>query len=157
MYILVSMANKQKMEVLEAHEYRLDMAGNKVRNKYPYKELPECWRNSGVIKQRPDTKWFEEYGSQRTFDNWIKEIHQAQPGNLLPLQWAADFVMVSRTAVLNKAKKGELFVFSYIFNKPVRSIIGSLKSRQTKGRYDYVLLSELLEWKDELLERYCKD
>lgn len=123
-------------------------------NENPYDELPASWKNSIIIKRKKGTKWFEESGDKKTFELWLEEIHKKHPGNLLPLQWAADLVRVSRTAVLNKAKKGELFVFSYIVKKSIKSITGTKGNRQTRKRYDYVLISELKQWEKDLMNKY---
>jgi len=125
---------------------------SKKLEKFPYDQLPPLWRNSVAITKRPNTYWFEEIRTNNLFEAWLKELHNHHGADLLPMQWASIYVGVSRTAVLEKAKRGELFVFSYVVSERDEKSSRYLfrLKKQTKLRYDYVLISELDKWKDHL-------
>jgi len=84
------------------------------------------------------------------------ELHEAMAsessGLLLPLQWVADFVGVSRAAVHKRAKSGGLTVFSYIIEEGATTILGRVKHKETRKRYDLVPFSECEQWRWLLLE-----
>jgi len=72
---------------------------------------------------------------------------------MIPLQWVPDYVGVSRAAVHQRAKNGGLTVFSFIVVERSRTILGGMRDRETRKRYDLVPLSECDAWHLLLLER----
>lgn len=116
-------------------------------------KLPKRWENSPVVKRLyPGTRWFVERGAKITFRHWLEELHEAYPGNLIPLQWVAEYVGVSRAAVHQRGKNGGLTVFSYIVQETRKTILGGLKDRDSRMRFDYAVKSECDHWHDLLLE-----
>lgn len=94
-----------------------------------------------------------EKGYAQQLHHWIKEINANPAEPVIPFQWAPDMIGVSRTALLKKAKSGGLTVMSYQIVSLSKTMLGGIKDRDTKQRYDYVYLSECLAWRNILKNR----
>ncbi|MCE5327252.1 MAG: hypothetical protein LLG01_12660 [Planctomycetaceae bacterium] len=100
------------------------------------------------------TNWWVEKNRLWYFRHWMAEVQKAHGGNLLPLQWVPDYVGVSRAAVYQRAKSGGLTVFSFIVVANSRTILGGVRERETRKRYDYAILSECDAWREKLEEAF---
>ncbi|MEM1210765.1 MAG: hypothetical protein AAGI68_00555 [Planctomycetota bacterium] len=118
--------------------------------------VPTEWVESLAVERLEDTRWYIERGSQRQFFQWLGELHRnmqkRRGGILIPLQWVPGLVGVSRTAVQKRAKSGGLTVFSYVITEPYSTLLGGVKERETKKRYDLVPWSECEQWRKILFE-----
>lgn len=124
---------------------------------FQFVELPDLWKDSAVIEQLyPGTRWYVERGSVQQFRHWLRELHQAHGGNLIPFSWVPDFVGVSRSAVHQRARAGGLTVFSFIVTQYSHTFLGGARQRDTRQRYDYATISECRGW-SELLMRWAEE
>lgn len=118
--------------------------------------IPTHWEGSLAVERLEGTRWYVESGPIHTFRQWLDEIHKSMRrksgGILLPLQWVPAFVGVSRESVLKRAKNGGLTVFSFKVTERSRSILGGVRDRETKQKYDLVPYVECQEWRDILLD-----
>lgn len=119
----------------------------------PFGKLPPIWSKSHVIKQIEGTRWFVEESHMVNFRDWLNEIHLANPGDLLPMQWVPMLVRVSRQAVHKRATAGNLTVFSFIPREPRPTFLGRSKPRESRSSFDYVLISECHAWREEIWDR----
>ncbi|MGP1346373.1 MAG: hypothetical protein ACTS3F_06870 [Phycisphaerales bacterium] len=123
----------------------------------PYGHLPAIWSKSVVIEQLEGTRWYIEESHPINFRTWLEEIHSVNPGDLIPMQWAPAVVGVSRQALHKRAAAGNLTVFSFIPTERRSTILGRSKPRESRSSFDYVVLSECLAWRDEVLDRMDQD
>lgn len=110
------------------------------------------WLISAKVRRDTD-RWWIEHGPSPHFRQWMAELHEALPGDLIPLQWVPEFVGVSRAAVRKRAAAGGLTVFSFILTEYSKNIFGVVAERETRKRYDYAAISECLAWRDILINR----
>lgn len=119
-------------------------------------EIPHKWVNSEAVECLEGTRWYIEKGPVQHFRHWTREIHvqmaKASGGILIPLQWVPSIVGVSRESVLKRAKNGGLTVFSFVITAHTKSILGGVRPKETKNRYDLVPYSECEEWREILFE-----
>lgn len=130
------------------------MGNMKTINDFPFVEPPEKWLRNGKPKiLYKNSRWYVEEGTAVWLNHWLSEISGELAGNLIPLQWAPDFIGVSRAALLQRAKNGGLTVISYHIVEPRKSLLGTVKDRDTKKSYDYLIMSECQAWKEILTTR----
>jgi hypothetical protein len=124
---------------------------------FPFVDPPQRWKTSKWIEHEPGSrKWVAE-GNGPEFRQWIRELHAHLPGNLIPLQWAAELVGVTRESVSRRVEAGMLTYFCFKISEPSESVFGRLKSRQTRSTYEYVAISECEAWRDIVADRYDVD
>jgi hypothetical protein len=127
------------------------------KDQFEFVEPPKKWlRNGKPEVLYPGSRWYIEKGYAQQLHHWIKELNVNPEEPVIPLQWAPDIIGVSRTALLKRAKAGGLTVMSYQIVSYSKTVLGGVKDRDTKSRYDYVYLSECEQWKSELLHRASK-
>jgi hypothetical protein len=126
----------------------------KMDDDFPYEEkLPRYWDKSPLVEKIGIRHYLVKSEDLR-FYHWINQLNAAYPQNLLPLQWAASYIGVSRSSVFKRIKRGGLTVFSYEFEEGESvTILGDKIVRDTKNQFDYVLISECLEWQSRLYDR----
>lgn len=124
---------------------------------FPYAESPPTlWKNSPLVEKIADRHYLVSSRDLK-FHHWINQLHEAYGEDLLPMQWASSYVGVSRASLFKRVKRGGLTAFSYEFEKgEAVTILGDKIKRDTKSRYDYVLLSECVEWQFRLYERAAR-
>lgn len=119
----------------------------------PYGSLPAIWIGSPRIGVVEGTRWFTETGSMAEFRPWLDELHKANPGDLIPMQWAPQYVGVTRPGIRKRAISGNLTVFSFTVEETFKSLLGRRKDRESRTSFDYLVLSECKAWRDELILR----
>lgn len=112
----------------------------------PYGQLPSQWIDSLSVRRVDETLWFQDRGPAVSLRIWLDELHEANPGDLLPLQWAPAYIGVSRTAIRKRALAGQLVVFSFELIEPKRGFLGKSIREEVRGSFDYVLKSECAAW-----------
>ena len=120
----------------------------------PFGHLPGIWGMSHAIDQIEGTRWYVERGGVAALRQWLEEVHEANPGDLIPMQWAPHFIGVSRTAIRKRATAGKITVLTFIPVEPARTILGKEEYREGRSSFDYLILSECKAWQDELFERF---
>ncbi len=114
-------------------------------------KIPKAWRESVAVSVLySNTRWYYESGSEKEFRHWVQEISDARI-DTIPLQWVPEYVGVSRNAVLKRAKSGGLTVFSFIFIKFTRNVLGHTKAKDSKKQYDLVPLAECDQWREIII------
>lgn len=119
----------------------------------PFVAPPPTWVKSKAIKAEPGTRWFVERGPSKNFKHWLRELHEHLPGDLIPMQWVPQFVGVTRGAVKKRLDGGGLTGFSFVVVQADPSMLGSRAYRETKGRFDYLVVSECEHWREQVMER----
>ena len=119
----------------------------------PFGNIPAIWMRSAVIERIPNTRWFVERGGLVSFRHWLEEVHKANPGDLLPMQWAPQYVGVSRPAIRKRAISGRLTVFTFSVVVPVKTMLGRVEDRESRTTFDYLVKSECEAWRDELFDQ----
>jgi hypothetical protein len=120
---------------------------------FPYVEPPPLWAGSLHVEQIPGTRIWKDYGSQNDFRQWMREAHEAFPGDLIPLQWVPGYVGVSRPAVKKRVDAGNLTCFRFTPVRRERTILGREVYREERTSYEYAIRSECDAWRDILLVR----
>lgn len=115
-------------------------------------EPPKKWEKSRAIEKLGE-RWYVEKGPVQHFRHWLRELQEAYPGNLIPFSWVPDFVGVSRSALHKRAKAGKLTVFTFVITEYSRTVLGGLRERDSRRRYDYATVSECVGWRSILLAR----
>jgi hypothetical protein len=125
--------------------------------KLPYGRIPAIWTISYVIERVPDTRIFKERGSKIHFAQWLDELHEANPGDLIPLQWAPDFCRVTRPGIRKRIVSGNMTLFSFVLLEETKSILGRVETKESRTSYDYVIKSECEAWREELLQKWDEE
>jgi hypothetical protein len=123
----------------------------------PYGRVPAIWGGSCAVKQVEDTRLFVERGTVETFRQWMDEVQKANPGNLIPLQWAPDFIGVTRPGIRKRVLSGKLTQFSFVVMEPAKTIMGRVEYRESRKSYDYLIKDECEAWRDELWQKRDED
>lgn len=109
----------------------------------------------GLLHQ--GSRWCATSGSTTDFRQWILSLAREFPGDLLSLQWVPDLVGVSRAAVHRRAQTGGLTLLTFFISSPERrTVLGKMRKRDNRRRYDFARLSECLAWRQELIARARK-
>ncbi|MEM6553962.1 MAG: hypothetical protein AAF750_17740 [Planctomycetota bacterium] len=125
------------------------MSDNQIQPVSP----PPKWIDSAVVKCEPGTRWWVERGPSDHFKHWLRELHNHLGGDLIPMQWVPLFVGVTRRAVRKRVDGGGLTAFSFVVEELHRSMLGKETNRETKNRYDYLVMSECEAWREAIIER----
>lgn len=119
----------------------------------PYVELRKPFLGSPPVKQVPGTRCYIQRDRVNQFHWWIGFMQRMyREEGMIPLQWVADFVGVSRSAVHKRVKAGGLTVFSFVVLKHERTLLGGWREKDSRDKYDYAILTECQAWRDAILE-----
>jgi hypothetical protein len=99
----------------------------------------------------PGTRIYRDSGQHIVFHHWIKEVQKDFDGELIPYEWVADYVGVSRAALHKRVHRGGLTVLAYEMTETVRGTLGGVRERM-RGEYKFVPKLECDSWRDQLLE-----
>lgn len=127
------------------------------KSQFVFVDPPPKWTGSVAVKRIPETRWYVEGGPIMHFKHWMRELHQHLPGDLIPMPWVPEFVGVTRGAVKKRADAGSLTVFTFIVEEAQRSMLGKRAYRETKSRFDYMVISECEAWREDVLARLEKE
>ena len=81
------------------------------------------------------------------FLSWVHYMHELFAGELIPVEWAPDYVRVTRAAVHKRIKKGQLSVLEYQLEERVPSAFSTRTRARMRNRYRYVFASECDIWR----------
>ena len=98
------------------------------------------------------TRVYREIGMETNFRHWLRDVQIAFEGELIPFEWVADYVQVSRAALHKRIKRGGLTVLVYEMREFVAGILGGVRQRM-RSEYKFVPRSECDSWRELLLER----
>lgn len=106
----------------------------------------------GVVSIDPGTRIYRETGGGQFFQTWLKEVQEDFDGELVPFEWVADYVGVTRAALHKRVKKGNLTVLVYEMREWVQGVLGSNRERMRR-EYKFVPKTECDGWYDDLCEK----
>ncbi|VAX40596.1 hypothetical protein MNBD_PLANCTO02-489, partial [hydrothermal vent metagenome] len=107
---------------------------------------------SAVVSIDPGTRIYREKGPEINLHRWIRDVQEAFDGQLIPYEWVADYVGVTRASLLKKIKKGNLTVLVFEMQEEVRGVLGSKRERMRR-EYKYVPQKECDGWRSDLIEK----
>ena len=102
------------------------------------------------------TRVYREIGGEAQLRHWLHEVQTAFEGDLVPFEWVADYVRVSRAALHKRIKRGGLTVLAFEMREQVAGILGGVRQRMRR-EYKYVPRTECDSWRALLLERIGED
>ncbi|NNJ24095.1 hypothetical protein [Alienimonas chondri] len=100
----------------------------------------------------PGTRVYRDSGGEATLATWFREVHEDFGGELVPYEWVAEYVGVSRPSVHKRVKRGGLTVLLYELQDTVRGALGGERTR-TRREFSYVPRTECDAWRDILIAR----
>ena len=102
------------------------------------------------------TRVYREIGPENTFVQWLNEVQHSFDGELIPFEWVADYVCVSRAALHKRIKRGGLTVLLYEMHENVSGLLGGIRQRMRR-EYKYVPRTECDSWREVLTKRNFED
>jgi hypothetical protein len=129
----------------------------KLDDDFPYVDSPpQLWRNSPLVEKIGERHYMVKSRDLK-FHHWINQLHMEYGEDLIPLQWVASYIGVSRASVLKRVKNGGLTTFSYeLTENYTTTLLGDRIERDNKKKFDYVLITECMEWQYRLYERAAR-
>lgn len=109
-----------------------------------YTELTKC-------QPEKETRVYRELGNWSQFRLWLMEMRHLFGGDLIPMEWVAQLVGVTRAAVHKRIRTGKLTVFVFGMEEHVKGALGGTRTRM-RQEFKYALLTEVLFWRSQLLE-----
>ena len=106
----------------------------------------------GRVAVDPGTRVYREVGRGGFFQDWLREVQQDFGGELVPFEWVADYVGVSRPSLHKRVKRGGLTVLVYEMQETVRGVLGGRRDRM-RQEYKFVPRTECDAWRDLLSEK----
>ena len=92
------------------------------------------------------TRVYREVSDAVNFDRWMNDVHKSFGGEVIPFEWVADYVGVSRAALHKRIKRGGLTVLVFEMRERVSGILGGVRDRM-RCEYKYVPRSECDSWR----------
>lgn len=105
-----------------------------------------------VVNRVPGTRIYQEVGFWLELRLWMKDVQEAFEGELVPFEWVADYVGVSRAALHKRVNRGGLTVLAYTMQEHVRGILGGHRERM-RAEYKFVPRLECDRWRAMLAEQ----
>jgi hypothetical protein len=124
---------------------------------FPWAKPPKSWIDSAAVEHERASRQWTERGSAMDFRQWVRELHEAMGGDLIPLQWVPEFVGVTRAAVRQRVEASMLTVFRYVITELSVSVFGGVKDRETRRTYEYASVRECKAWREIVEARYDID
>lgn len=109
----------------------------------------------GAVSIDPGTRIYREKGTEIQMRHWLREVHDAFNGELLPFEWVADYVGVSRNSLHKRIKSGKLTVLVFEMQEYVKGVLGSTRTRM-RCEYKYIPKEECDSWRELLIEQRNK-
>lgn len=98
------------------------------------------------------TRIYREVGSKKSLEHWLREVQADFEGELVPFEWVADYVGVSRAALHKRIRRGGLTVLAFEMREHVTGVLGGVRERMRR-EYRFVPRLECDAWRELLLER----
>ena len=111
---------------------------------------------AAVVSIDTGTRVYREIGPENTFVQWLNEVQDSFDGELIPFEWVADYVCVSRAALHKRIKRGGLTVLLYEMHENVSGLLGGIRQRMRR-EYKYVPRTECDSWREVLTKRNFED
>jgi hypothetical protein len=111
---------------------------------------------AAVVSIDEGTRVYREIGPENTFVQWLNEVQDSFDGELIPFEWVADYVCVSRAALHKRIKRGGLTVLLYEMHENVSGLLGGIRQRMRR-EYKYVPRTECDSWREVLTKRNFED
>ena len=92
------------------------------------------------------TRVYREVSDAVNFQKWMDDVHQSFGGEVVPFEWVADYVGVSRAALHKRVKRGGLTVLVFEMRERVSGVLGGVRDRM-RCEYKYVPRSECDSWR----------
>lgn len=105
-----------------------------------------------VVSIDEGTRVYREIGSEKWLRHWLSDAQQAFDGELIPFEWVADYVEVSRAALHKRIKRGGLTVLVFEMRENVVGILGGVR-RRMRREYKFVPRTECDSWRKLLFKR----
>ncbi len=108
-----------------------------------------------MTKRKPaeGTRVYREDGGWRAFRLWLMEMRQLFQGDLIPFEWVAQFVGVTRAAVHKRIKSGQLTIFTFGMEETVKGVLGGERKRM-RQEFKYAVLTECHFWRTNLMDEW---
>lgn len=121
-------------------------------DKRVYQYLEEC-----EPEVTEGTRIYSDIGERDSLMFWNEQLHSYFGMDLVPYDWAPDYVGVTRAAIRKREQKGQLTVFQLSMEEWVLGLFGE-RRRRMREKYRFVLRTELNIWilqsiDEQLLER----
>lgn len=107
---------------------------------------------SEFINVDEGTRVYREVSDAVNFQRWMDDVHEAFGTEVIPFEWVADYVGVSRAALHKRIKRGGLTVLVFEMRERVSGILGGVRDRM-RCEYKYVPRSECDSWRKLLGSR----
>lgn len=102
-----------------------------------------------AVTREPGTRIYRESGDEHHMRWWINELQKIFEGQLLPFEWVAEYVGISRAALHKRVKRGGLTVFVFEVTEKVTGILGGKRERM-RQEYKCVPITECEDWRNQL-------
>lgn len=100
---------------------------------------------------KPGTRLYLEKGEFIQFRQWFREVKRFFKGDLIPYEWVAQYVGVTRAALHKRVTRGHLTVLSFMLHERTKGVFGDVRNRFRK-EYRFLLLKEVDAWSRMLSE-----
>ena len=105
-----------------------------------------------AVSVDPGTRIYREPGYGTFFQQWLREVQEDFEGELIPFEWVADYVGVTRAALHKRVKKGNLTVLVYEMRERVKGALGGNRERMRR-EYKFVPKAECDGWYSDLCDK----
>jgi len=99
------------------------------------------------------TRIYREIGHPQQFHHWMRDVQESFDGEVIPFEWVADYVGVTRAALHKRVKKGNLTVLVFEMHENVIGVLGGIRERMRR-EYRYIPKTECDQWRDILSDQY---
>jgi hypothetical protein len=106
----------------------------------------------GAVSIDPGTRIYRDKGNKAIFSTWLREVQEDFDGQLVPFEWVADYVGVSRAALHKRIKRGGLTVLVFEMQELVRGVLGGVRERMRR-EYKFVPKVECDSWRHLLMDQ----
>lgn len=117
-----------------------------------YARYVQLGKSHAVVSVDPGTRIYREVGSDRNLEHWLRDVQKYFEGELVPFEWVADYVGVSRAALHKRVNRGGLTVLVFEMRDLVSGILGGTRERMRR-EYKFVPRLECESWRELLLDR----
>lgn len=102
------------------------------------------------------TRVYREVSDAVNLQKWMDDVYATFSGEVVPFEWVADYVGVSRAALHKRIKRGGLTVLVFEMRERVPGILGGMRDRM-RGEYKYVPRTECDSWRKLLASRFSEE
>lgn len=119
-----------------------------------YEELCNIIKGKGgVVCVDPGTRIYRDHGTSWAFRLWMREVQGIFQGELIPFEWAADYIGVTRAALHGRVKNGTMTMLVFEMHEVVKGMLGKRRERMRR-EYKFMIKSECHSWMDLLRRQH---